>query len=96
MTDTISFVYEPVDLCACFDPMFDPPAEQLSAWDSSVPEPTLENTAFYTADSNGVQYFYCGNTRIRVTEHFASRGKEMEHFMEDAIQFAATRHNTSA
>ena len=30
MTDKTSFLYEPIDLCACFDPVFDPPAEQLT------------------------------------------------------------------
>ena len=96
MTDKTSFLYEPIDLCACFDPVFDPPAEQLTAWGFSVPEPTLENTAFYTAAHDGTQYFYCGNTRIRITEHFASQGKAIEHFIEDAIQFTAAKSKTPA
>ena len=28
-------------------------------------------------------------TRIKIREHFTPRGKEMEHLVEDAIQFAA-------
>ena len=74
----------PVDLCSCYEPCFEPPAEQLAEWNGE-PEPTLENTSFYATDSDGTEYFYCGGTRIKIREHFTPRGKEMEH----AIQFAA-------
>lgn len=26
------FVYEPIDLCACYEPFFEPPAEQVEEW----------------------------------------------------------------
>ena len=81
--------FETIDLCACFDPIFDPPSEQAAAWNFSEPEPTLENTSFYVVEPDGTEYFYCGSTRIKINEHFTPRGKEMEHLMEDAIQFAA-------
>lgn len=81
--------FDPIDLCACFDPIFDPPSEQAAAWNFSEPEPTLENTAFYAVEPDGTEYFYCGGTRIKINEYFTPRGKEMEHLMEDAIQFAA-------
>ncbi len=25
-------VYEPIDLCACYEPFFEPPAEQVEEW----------------------------------------------------------------
>ena len=78
----------PVDLCSCYEPCFEPPAEQLAEWNGE-PEPNLENTSFYATDSDGTEYFYCGGTRIKISERFTSQGKEMEHLMEDVIQFAA-------
>ena len=81
--------FEPIDLCSCFEPIFDPPAEQEAAWAFLEPEPTLENTSFYATDPGGAEYFYCGKTRIKIKEQFTSQGKEMEHLVEDAIQCAA-------
>ena len=81
--------FETIDLCACFDPIFDPPPEQAAAWNFSEPEQTLENASFYVVEPDGTEYFYCGGTRIKINEHFTPRGKEMECLMEDAIQFAA-------
>ena len=81
--------FETIDLCACFDPIFDPPPEQAAAWNFSEPEPTLESASFYVVEPDGTEYFYCGGTRIKINEHFTPRGKELEHLMEDAIQFAA-------
>ena len=84
-----SELFEPIDLYSCFEPIFDPPPEQEAAWNFSEPEPTLENTSFYVTDPDGTEYFYCGGTRIKISERFTSQGKEMEHLVEDAIQFAA-------
>ena len=52
-----SELFEPIDLCSCFDPIFDPPPEQVAAWNFSEPEPTLENTSFYVTDPDGTEYF---------------------------------------
>ena len=84
-----SELFEPIDLCSCFEPIFDPPPEQEVAWAFPVPEPTLENTSFYATDLDGTEYFYCGKTRIKIKERFTSQGKEMEHLVEDALQFTA-------
>jgi len=27
-----NYVYEPIDLCACYEPMFDPPADFIEEW----------------------------------------------------------------
>ena len=69
-----SELFEPIDLCSCFDPIFDPPPEQVAAWNFSEPEPTLENTSFYVTDPDGTEYFYCGGTRIKISERFTSQG----------------------
>ena len=50
---------------------------------------TLENTSFYVTEPDGTRYFYCGNTRIRVSEHFCQSGKPMGKLIETVIQYAA-------
>ena len=84
-----SELFEPIDLYSCFEPIFDPPPEQVAAWNFSEPDPTLENTSFYVTDPDGAGYFYCGKTRIKIKECFTSQGKEMEQLVEDALQFTA-------
>ena len=33
MIDLKKYVYEPIDLCACFDPVFFPPKELVLEWE---------------------------------------------------------------
>ena len=82
-------LFEPILLFSRFEPIFDPPAEQEAAWVFLEPEPTLENTSFYAPGPDGAEYLYCGKTRIKIKEHFTSQGKEMEHLVENALQFTA-------
>ena len=85
------FMSEPdygyIDIESCFEP----PLETLEEWCSwaDEPEPTLENTSVYVTEPDGIQYFYCGNTRIRVSEHFSQAGKPMDKLIENVIQYAA-------
>ena len=64
------FMIEPdygyIDIEACFEPVFEPPLETLEEWRrwEDEPEPTLENTSVYVTEPDGIQYFYCGNTRM--------------------------------
>lgn len=53
-------------------------------------EPTLENTSFY-AEEGGWLYYYCGNTRIKVHEHFAERSKPMSAMLENLILYTARK-----
>jgi len=88
--------YEPIDLCACYEPIFAPPEDFMEAYEKSMPwkyEPTLENTSHYVTEPDGTKYFYCGNTRIKITEHFSDNGKSMETLVEDVIQFAGTQNS---
>ncbi len=32
MNDFENYVYEPIDLCACYEPMFDPPDDFIEEW----------------------------------------------------------------
>lgn len=103
MTEKFDYEYMTIDLEACFDPIFEPPidfweeckkrqeaylAEQEAIWEEKQ-KPTLENTSFYVTEPDGTTYFYCGNTRIKVSEHFADEGKPIDTLIEDVIQYAA-------
>ena len=82
-----------IDICDCYEPMFYPPKEQEIEWSKLrgeyEPEPTLENTSFYVTEPDGTKYFYCGNTRTKVTEFFAPGGKTMDKLIENVVRFAA-------
>lgn len=38
---------------------------------------------------NVTQYFTCGNTRIKITEHFPDVGKTLNELLADVIQYVA-------
>ena len=90
------YVYEPVDLCACYEPMFEAPQELIDEWKAArnveVKEPDGVPT-FYVTDEYGTLYFYYGNTRIKVSEHFNDRGKPIGALIEDVIRYSAV-HQT--
>ena len=85
-----------IDLCSCYEPTEEPPQSLLDEWKARAEAfwaekltPTLENSSFYVREPDGTMYFYCGNTRIRVKEHFADKGKPIGTLIEDVIQYAA-------
>ena len=82
-----------IDICACYEPMFYPPKEQEDEWHRMrgeyEPEPTVENTSFYVTEPDGTKYFYCGNTRTKVSEFFSPNGKTMDALIENVVRFAA-------
>ena len=87
--DACSFI----DICSYYEPIFYPPKEQEDEWrrmrGEYEPEPTLENTSFYVTEPDGTKYFYCGNTRTKVTEFFSPNGKTMDALIEKVVRFAA-------
>lgn len=67
-----------------------PPKELLKQWTSELePKPTLDNTAFYAVDEDVETYFYCGGSRLKVSEHFADTGKPVSALIENVIDYAA-------
>ena len=88
-----------IDICDCYEPMFTPPKEQEDEWrrmrGEYEPEPTLENTSFYVIEPDGTKYFYCGNTRTKVTEFFSPNGQTMDELILNLVRFAAGK-NVSA
>ena len=87
MTD--AYIYEPIDLCALYEPMFEAPKELLDEWQT---EPDGVPT-FYAIEGDGPLYFYYGNTRIKVSEHFSDKGKPIGTLLEDVIRYSAA-HQT--
>lgn len=71
-----------IDLCACYEPTEPTPEEFIDPDDR---EPTLADTAIYITDENGIEYYCCGNTKIKITEHFAEEGKTMDELLEEFI-----------
>ena len=67
-----------------------PPKELLAHWAAECePKPTLDNTAFYAVDEDGETYFYCGGSRLKVSEHFADMGQPVGALIENVIDYAA-------
>lgn len=95
MNDFENYVYEPIDLCACYEPMFEPPQEFIDEWQTAQKEPDGVPT-FYVEDEYGTLYFYHGSTRIRVAEHFNDKGKPIGTLIEDVIRFSAAHQTEKA
>lgn len=74
--------YDPYDLCTCYEPEEPIPEEFV---EKPEPKKTLENTAHYATDIDGTEYYYCGNSCIHITEHFAEEGKTVGELMEELI-----------
>ena len=75
-----------IDLCECYEPLDFPSKEILRAWkreNEPVPEP------YYGTEPDGEMFFYIGNTRIKVSEHFNDHGKTINDLLEDAIKYSA-------
>ena len=82
-----------IDIYSCYEPIFYPPKEQEDEWrrlrGEYALDPTLENTSFYVTEPDGTEYFYCGDTRIKVTEHFSGNGRQFDTLIEDVISHIA-------
>lgn len=89
MNDFEGYVYEPIDLCACYEPMIEAPQELIDEWQADYEDEPDGVPTFYVAEGDGILYFYYGNTRIRVSEHFSDRGKPIGSLLEDVIRYSA-------
>lgn len=43
---------------------------------------------------NGTQYFICGKSRIKVSEHFATEGRPLGELIADVIRHSADKNPT--
>ena len=85
------YIYEPIDLCALYEPFFEPPKELLDEWQAAYNNEPDGVPTFYAVEGDGPLYFYYGNTRIKVSEHFSDKGKPIGTLIEDVIRYSAAR-----
>ena len=74
-----------IDLYECYEPLDFPSKEILRAWkheNEPKPEP------YYGTEPDGEMFFYVGNSRIKVSEHFNKDGKPIEDLLEDVINYS--------
>ena len=83
------YVYEPIDLCACYEPIFEAPQELLDEWKARYEVEPEGVPTYYVINEYGTLYFYHGNTRIKVAEHFNDSGKPIGTLIENVIRYAA-------
>ena len=89
MNNFEDYVYEPIDLCACYEPIIEAPQELIDEWQADYDAEPDEVPAFYVVEGDGPLYFYYGNTRIKVSEHFSDKGKPIGTLLEDVIRYSA-------
>lgn len=82
-----------------YDHQCEPPADFLEEcrqyWENiKLIRTSKENAApiYYGIEPDGTTYFYHGNTKIKVTEHFNNTGKTISALLEDVVQYAAESH----
>ena len=78
--------HDHTNFCERYEPLEYLPKELLQAWkheNEPLPEP------FYGTELDGEKFFYIGNTRIKVSEHFNKDGKRLEDLLEDVIKYSA-------
>lgn len=85
-----------IDLYSCYEIFCEPPADFVEEcrryWEKIEQIRTAkekEVQIFYAIEFDGTMYFYHGNTRIKVTEHFRDHGRPMTDLMEDVVRFTA-------
>ena len=92
-------IYEPIDLCACYEPIIEAPQELIDEW-KAVRNAERKKShgvpTFYAEDEYGTLYFYHGKNRIRVAEHFNNSGKPIGALIEDMIRFSAAHPKMKA
>ena len=75
-----------IDLCVCYEPSDFPPKEILREWKL---ESKPKREPYYGTEPDGEMFFYVGNTRIKVSEHFNDHGKTINDLLEDVIKHSA-------
>ena len=78
--------YGSIDLCECYEPLDYPPKYILREWKL---ESEPKRQPYYGTEPDGEMFFYVGNARIKVSEHFNGKGKSIEDLLEDVIKYSA-------
>ncbi len=84
---------ETIELYPDCDKNNQPPADFIEEcrlyWERIHTAKEKATPTYYAIDLDGTMYFYHGNTRIKVIEHFNDNGKPIEALVEDVVQYAA-------
>ena len=87
-----------IDIECCFDPIFEPPKGFLDAckryWENFCDEIMKAKSAvpmFYAQGEDRTLYFYHGNNRIRVSEHFKPQGRTYGEIAAETIRYVAQK-----
>ena len=78
--------YDPIALCEYYEPLEYLSKEIMRKWkreSEPAPEP------YYDTEPDGEMFFYIGNTRIKVSEHFNDYGKTIDELLKDVIKYSA-------
>ncbi|MBT9798553.1 hypothetical protein [Hungatella hathewayi] len=59
---------------------------------SQTNSPAIQGQLLQT--ENGTQYFICGKSRIKVSEHFATEGRPLGELIADVIRHSADKNPT--
>ena len=51
----------------------------------------IQQTGQLVTMEDGTQYFICGNNRIKISEHFAAKGRPLGDLIVDVIQYIADK-----
>jgi len=86
----------PIDIESYFDTAFEPPQKLINEWQAAYDAELDEVPTFYVTEGDGPLYFYYGNTRIKVSEHFSGKGKPIGTLLEDVIRCSAARQTVKA
>lgn len=57
---------------------------------SQTNSPAIQGQLLQT--ENGTQYFICGKSRIKVSEHFATEGRPLGELIADVIRHSANKN----
>ena len=88
-----------IELTACYEPVIEVPMDFIEecrlfreTHERIYAEKQKAIPVFYGIEPDGTAYFYHGNTRIRVTEHFNDSGRSFSALVEDVVQYATGTH----
>ena len=59
---------------------------------SQTKSPAIQGQLLQT--ENGTQYFICGKSRIKVSEHFATEGRPLGELIADIIRHSVDKNPT--